>query len=180
MRDKKLRMMTEIGLAVALAVVLNFMTLFRMPQGGSVNLEMLPILIVAIRWGGIPGMLTGFVYGLVQLALNPYVVHPVQFILDYPFAYMLLGIAGFIPVKLKASKKIIVYGTAFIALFLGTFARFISHLLSGAIFFAHFAPEGQNVWLYSSIYNASFLIPSLLIAFVIIVPLLKTLMKVER
>ncbi|MFW5982165.1 MAG: energy-coupled thiamine transporter ThiT [Halanaerobiaceae bacterium] len=179
MRDKKVRMMTEIGLAVALSVILNFVTLFKMPQGGSVNLEMLPVLIVAIRWGGIPGMLTGLVYGLVQLALNPFVVHPAQFLLDYPLAYMLLGIAGFIPVKLKSKNKYAVYGSVFAALFIGTFARFIAHVLSGVIFFAHYAGE-QNVWLYSTIYNGSFLLPTFIISFVIIVPLLLKLMRTER
>ena len=180
MKDQKVRMMTEIGIAVALAVVLNFVTLFRMPQGGSVNLEMLPILIIAIRWGGVLGMYTGLVYGLVQLTLNPYIVHPLQFILDYPLAYMVLGIAGFISVKLKAVSKLKVYGSVSFALLIGTFARFIFHLLSGVFFFSHFAPEGQNVWVYSSIYNASFLIPSLVIAIIIIVPLLRRLINIEN
>ena len=50
------RMMAELGVAVALAVVLNFLKLWRMPQGTSVSLEMLPILIIAFRWGAGAGM----------------------------------------------------------------------------------------------------------------------------
>ena len=73
--------MTEISMAVALAAILNFLPLWRMPQGGSLSLEMLPILIIALRWGAVPGMMAGAVYGLVQLALGPFIVHPAQLIL---------------------------------------------------------------------------------------------------
>jgi thiamine transporter len=55
MKKNQIRIMTEIGMAVALAAIFNFITLWRMPQGGSVNLEMLPILIIAFRWGAGPG-----------------------------------------------------------------------------------------------------------------------------
>lgn len=177
MRDKKLRLMTEMGVAVALAVVLNFVTLFRMPQGGKVNLEMLPILIVAFRWGGIPGIITGFVYGLLQLVLDPYIVHPAQAFLDYPLAYMLVGLAGLVPLKLKENSKLKVYSSIFLAVLLGGLGRFISHLLSGVIFFGQYAPEGQNPWIYSTIYNASYIIPSILISYIIIIPILKTLLN---
>ena len=50
MRKNKIRIMTEIGMAVALSAILNFLPLWRMPQGGSLSLEMLPILIIALRW----------------------------------------------------------------------------------------------------------------------------------
>ena len=33
------------------------------------------------------GMVGGAVYGFVQLVTDPYVAHPIQFILDYPAAY---------------------------------------------------------------------------------------------
>jgi len=46
-----------------------------------------------------------------------------------------------------------------------------SHILSGVVFFGHFAPEGQNVWLYSIIYNVSFLLPSLIIVYLILISL---------
>ncbi len=176
MRDKKVRLMTEIGVAVALAALLNFITLFRMPQGGKISLEMLPILIVAIRWGGIPGLITGFVYGLLQLILDPYIVHPAQVFLDYPFAYMLVGLAGFIPVKLEKNNMMKAYRNILLAVLLGGFGRFISHLLSGVIFFGQYAPEGQSPWLYSSIYNASYIIPSILVSYLIIIPILKSLL----
>src|SRR6056297_3456202 len=89
-----LRAITEISVAVALSLILNFLPLWKMPQGGSVSLEMLPIFFIALRWGLKEGLLAGFVYGLLQLAFNPFIIHPVQLILDYPLPYMLLGLSG--------------------------------------------------------------------------------------
>ncbi len=163
-----LRAITEMSVAVALAVIFNFMPLWKMPQGGSISLEMLPILFIALRWGLKEGLLTGFVYGLLQLAFNPFIVHPVQLILDYPLPYMLLGVAGIFKKQAEKykDKKINIY--IIITLLLGGALRLVSHVLSGAIFFAQYAPEGTNVWIYSTIYNASFIIPSLIICYIII------------
>ena len=36
------------------------------------------------------------------------------------------------------------------------------------IFFGSFAPEGSNVWLYSSVYNGSFLLPTLVVSAVLV------------
>jgi thiamine transporter len=73
------RMLAEIGVAVALAVVLNFLKLWRMPQGGSVSLEMLPILVIAFRWGLGAGIFSGLIYGLLQLMFGAYIIHPVLY-----------------------------------------------------------------------------------------------------
>ncbi|HER24382.1 MAG TPA: energy-coupled thiamine transporter ThiT [Candidatus Atribacteria bacterium] len=175
MKKNQVRIMTEIGMAVALAAILNFIPLWRMPQGGSVSLEMLPILIIALRWGAGSGMMTGAVYGLVQLALGAYIIHPAQLVLDYPLAYMLVGLAGIFSHKINLKTKVIAYSWLFLAVLIGGLGRFISHFLSGIIFFAQYAPEGQSPWLYSAIYNISYLLPSLLLCYIIIIPLLKNL-----
>ncbi|NLJ83592.1 MAG: energy-coupled thiamine transporter ThiT [Halanaerobiaceae bacterium] len=179
MEKRRIRLLAEMGVAVALAAVFNFITLFRMPQGGSVNLEMLPILVVALRWGGIPGIITGLVYGLVQLALDPYVVHPFQFLLDYPLAYMMVGIAGFFRLRNMREGGIKLYLHVLPGILLAGFGRFLAHFLTGVIFFSEFAPEGQKVWLYSAIYNGTYILPSILIAYIIIIPILRRLFKNE-
>ncbi len=164
--QKNVKLMAEIAVAVALSTVLSYLTLFRMPQGGSINLEMLPILFIAFRWGGVPGVIAGVVHGLVQIITGAYVVHPAQFLLDYPVAYGLLGMAGFITI-FRANNTIKM--PAFLAaLFLGVGARFVSHLLSGVIFFADLAPEGQNPWIYSAVYNITHLIPAAILSGLVI------------
>jgi thiamine transporter ThiT len=39
--------LTEVGMAAALSWVLGMIRLFKMPQGGSISLEMVPILYMA-------------------------------------------------------------------------------------------------------------------------------------
>lgn len=173
-KENSTRIIAEIGIAVAIATVLNFLPLWKMPQGGSISLEMLPILLVALRWGGKPGLMAGIVYGFIQLMVNPYVIHPVQLIMDYPLPYMMLGVAGFFTITRKQVKEINI-SKVFLALFTAGFLRFVVHVFSGVIFFSSYAPEGQNVWIYSIIYNGSYILPSLIICYLIMVIVLKRL-----
>ncbi|RCW50761.1 MULTISPECIES: energy-coupled thiamine transporter ThiT [unclassified Halanaerobium] len=174
--DKKFttRMMAEIGAAVALAVVLNFLKLWRMPQGGSVSLEMLPILIIAFRWGAGAGMFSGLVYGLLQLMFGAYIIHPVQLIMDYPLPYMMLGTAGLFSIRENDTIKPL---KIFWAVLAAGLLRLLVHILSGVIFFSSYAPKGQNVWVYSAVYNGSFLIPTIIVTYVVVLIVMKTLEK---
>ena len=51
MRNRKLRAMAEGAVLLALALVFNALKLFTLPNGGSVDLAMIPIFIFALRWG---------------------------------------------------------------------------------------------------------------------------------
>jgi thiamine transporter len=164
------RVLTEAALAVALAFVLGFVVLFKMPNGGSVSLEMIPLILLALRQGWKVGVVAGAAYGLLDLAIDFYVVHPVQFILDYPLAYGALGLAGLF----KPTVRGAVLGTTVAVL-----ARFACHFLSGVVFFASVAPQGWNPYLYSAAYNAAYLAPSLGIALVVTVVLLKALERAQ-
>jgi len=163
---KDTRVLTEAALAVALSFVLGFIVLFKMPFGGSVSLEMIPLILLALRRGWRVGVVAGAAYGLLDLAIDPYVVHPVQLLLDYPLAFGVLGLAGLF----KPTVQGAVMGATVAVL-----ARFACHFLSGVIFFASYAPEGWNPLLYSAAYNAAYLAPSLGIAIVVTVVLLKAL-----
>ncbi|MGE5587050.1 MAG: energy-coupled thiamine transporter ThiT [Clostridia bacterium] len=149
------QVITEVGVTVALASVLSLIRIFRMPQGGSISLEMVPIFYVALRRGGGTGVLAGLVLGMVKLALEPYVVHPLQFLMDYPLAFAALGLAGFFS---RAPLLGVLVGGA---------ARFLMHVLSGVAFFASYAPEGSNVWVYSLTYNATYMVPEVAIAMIL-------------
>jgi len=153
--ENKTRIMVEAGLAAGLAVALSYLRLWRMPQGGSVTLENIPLLIFSLRWGVKAGLGAGTVAGIIQLVLGGYVVHPVQAFLDYPGAFAALGLAATVRKPLWAGLAI------------GTVARLVCHILSGVVFFGSYAPEGTNVWLYSTLYNGSFMIPNLIIAIVL-------------
>lgn len=147
---------------IALAGALQLIKVFSLPQGGSVTLgSMIPILLFALRRGPKAGLMAGAVYGIVSLYPTPFIYHPVQFLLDYPIAFGALGLAGFL-------QKQPLIGVA-----LGIFGRFVAHLLSGVIFFASYAPEGVSPWVYSAIYNGSYLGIELVISVAVMFLLVK-------
>ena len=160
------KMLVEGGLCIALAFVLGYIKLFSMPQGGSVTAgEMIPIIIFALRHGSLPGIIVGALYGLVQMLFGGSIFHPIQAILDYPVAFGVLGLAGIFLAEFEKNKSIkpVLAGAS-----LGIVLRMIAHTLTGAIFFASYAPEGQNPWIYSIIYNASYLVVEFIITVIII------------
>ncbi len=160
------KMLVEGGLCIALSFVLGYIKLFSMPQGGSVTAgEMIPIIIFALRHGSLPGIVVGALYGFVQMLFGGSIFHPVQAILDYPVAFGVLGLAGLFSSEFEKTKSVVpvIKGAS-----LGIVLRMIAHTLTGAIFFASYAPEGQNPWAYSIIYNASYLVVEFAITIVII------------
>lgn len=153
-------LMAQIGISVAICAVLNAIPLFQMPQGGSVTLaSTLPIIIMAFAYGPEVGMLTGFLFGVVNLFLGPFIIHPLQTLLDYPLPFMFVGMAGF-------------FKNRYVGTVVSQLLRLLMHVLSGVIFFASYAPEGQQeglgLWLYSIGYNGSFVAVELIILLVIL------------
>ncbi len=166
MRDRNIKMLVEGAMMVALTFVLHFLKIYQAPYGGSVTLgSMVPILLYSFRYGAGPGILVGSAYGVLDYIVNPYFVHPAQVLLDYPLAYGLLGIAGLF-------KRNMYLGSA-----VGILGRLVAHFISGVVFFAEYA-EG-NVYLYSLVYNAQYLVPELIIAMVVLRFALKRLVDVK-
>lgn len=163
---KDTRVLAEAALAIALAFVLGLITVFRMPLGGSISLEMVPLVLLALRQGWKVGVLAGAAYGLINLAISPVILHPVQVLFDYPLPFAALGLAGLFSPTVRGA----IIGTVVAVL-----ARFAAHFVSGVVFFASYAPEGWNPYVYSAAYNAAYLLPSLVIALVVVVALLRAL-----
>jgi thiamine transporter len=157
------KILAEIITFVALATALSFITFTVLPQGGSVTAgSMVPILWLALRRGPKIGMFTGAVYGVIQLVVMPYAYNPAQVLFDYPFAFGCLGLAGLF-------KKHPVFGVV-----VGITGRFVMHFISGVVWFAPmFAPE-LNPFVYSAVYNASYLLPEMAISVFIIYLLQKS------
>ncbi len=80
--------------------VLSQIKLFSLPQGGSITpFSMLFIILIGYFFGVKTGVLTGIVYGLLQLAFGGWVMHPMQLLLDYPLAFGALGLSGLFAIK---------------------------------------------------------------------------------
>ncbi len=155
--------MSYAAMCIAIAFVLSCIKLFRMPQGGSVTpAAMLPLILFTIACGPVQGLAVGCAFGLLQLIEDPYVIHPIQLLVDYPLAYgamILCCLAKLIP----QSKSYFRLPTAVI---LAYFARLVMAVISGVVFFAEYAGD-QNVFVYSFTYNLSYLLPEMIIAVII-------------
>lgn len=140
------------ALCIALSFVLSYIKVYELPNGGSITpASMLPIFLFAYIYGPVKGLLVSFAFSLLQMTQGLHVVHWAQFLLDYVFAFTVLGVAGFF-------RKSFISGIV-----AGGLLRFLCAFLSGAIFFAEYAPEGQGAILYSLLYNASYMLPEILI-----------------
>ena len=154
----RIRKNAEIGVFIALAVVLGTLTRFvQLPFGGSINLSLLPLIVLALRRGVQVGAISGALYGVVDFVLNPFFYHPAQVLLDYPIAFGCMGAFSGLGARFNISRHHY-WGSGF-AVGVGGIGRLFFHWLSGVLFFASYAPPGEPAWLYSLSYNSSYVIP---------------------
>lgn len=148
------------ALGIALALVTSYIKLWEMPMGGSVTLLSMFFICLIGYWFGLKyGLITGIAFGLLQFIIDPYMLSVPQVILDYPLAFGALGLSG-----LFCDKK---FGLQF-GYAIGVIGRFICSTLSGVIFFADYAPKGMNPWVYSIVYQGSYLGTEMVITLIII------------
>lgn len=181
------RRLTAMAVAVALAVLLGFIRLYRLPWGGSLSLKILPLVYLAVTHGPRAGMAGGLAAGLVTLIVDPVILHPIQVALDYLLPYALIGVIGWFPGWPRAG--ILVAGVL----------RLASHVVSGAVYFAAFTPPELNrqvyelirdytgialspllqewtaPWLYALLYNASVVVPETILMILFAPPLIRRL-----
>lgn len=159
------------ALCIALAFVLSYFKLFSMPLGGSITLaSMLPMMVYANRYGVKKGLLAGLVYGLLQYIQGGYFVHWIQFLLDYPIAFAMIGLAGLT----KGDKNLV------FSVLIGGTGRFLCHLISGILVFGEYVMIGADAvtgiglgtmlsanFVASFVYNAPFMYADIAICAII-------------
>ncbi|WP_019120790.1 energy-coupled thiamine transporter ThiT [Brevibacillus massiliensis] len=172
MNTQRLTIMAEIAIMAALAYVLGMIKIFQMPQGGSISLIMLPIVIVALRRGLAAGLLTGLIVGELDHLIGGYVVHPIQFILDYPLAYTSIGLVGLARSAnwLSGANQTV---KIWLSLLMAVTVRFLCHFTSGVVWFGSYAPEGMSAAVYSFLYNLSYILPEYIITGIVLTLLVK-------
>jgi thiamine transporter len=150
----KLRALCEGAIFVAISYILGLLKVFQMPQGGSVSLMALPVLLYAIRWGVGSGLLAGCALGLIDCLVGGiFTVSWLSFLGDYVIAGAVIGLAG-----LFRSRS---NGWGFFAgIALGCLARWGCFMVTGATLWKQYMPEGftflgvtNNAWVYSFWYN---------------------------
>lgn len=168
--NNKTKILVEGAVMVALATVLSFIRVIKLPWGGSVTLlSMLPIVLFSIRRGIGSGLTVSFVYALIQFAqsimdgifgwgLTPGMLLACIF-LDYIGAFFVLGLAGIFRQKGLPGW---ISGIS-----LAVVLRFVFHFLSGVIIWKSYGELWQgfsteNTYLYSFLYNGCYMLPELI------------------
>ncbi len=181
MKNKNLRTLTEGAVLTALALALSYI---KIPIGigfggfgGSVDLVMIPLIIFALRRGWLWGLGAGLVFGTLKFFFaGGAAVNWQSMLLDYSVAYMFVGFAGL----LRGKRFELPLGA-----FVGCFARFLIHFLSGITIYKIIAPEEilgvvtGSPAIYSVLYNGSYMLPNTILAVVLCALLAKPMKKMK-
>lgn len=160
MKGKKIRQIIFCALAIALSTVLSFIKVFQLPTGGTVTLlSMLVICLPGYFFGIGAGIKSGIIYGILQLIIDPFLLSPLQVIMDYFLASAAFGLSGLFSNSENGLMK------GYIVAVMG---RYIFAVLSGWIFFGTYVWEGWNSLPYSIVYNVSYIFTDAVITIIII------------
>lgn len=163
----------EDGVLIALAFVLNFVKV-PLAASGSVNLQLLPLFIIALRRGPLHGLVTsGVVYGLLTCLTDGYGL------ITFPFDYLIgFGSAGFVGIfskyVLDENKNFwarvgVLSGSVVVA----TFIRLIGGMASSMILY-------EYGFMKSLAYNIPYICLSGLAALVVLLALYYPLLKLNK
>ena len=168
--SQTLRKITETAIMLAIGTVLSLLQ-FTGPWalGGSITVcSMLPVILIAHRYGTKWGLLTALSYSLLQLLLGlrnvqyaPNALTAVGIILlDYVLAFGVLGFAAVFNPIMKNRRKSILLGIV-----VTLTARFLCHFISGVIIWEALWPNalGWTTWIWSLAYNGSYMLPEIII-----------------
>ncbi|MBQ3265174.1 MAG: energy-coupled thiamine transporter ThiT [Ruminococcus sp.] len=166
---KMTQKLTETGLMLALAVILSIVKIAELPYGGSITLaSMLPMIIIAYRYGVGWGSLAGVVYGLIQMILGmnnvsyaTSIIAAIAIILlDYLFAFTVTCLGGLFR-GMKSQSAAFGIGALLVC-----FARYVFHVISGCTVWAGLSIPTGDAFFYSMIYNATYMLPETIITVV--------------
>lgn len=176
--NKKVLMLCEGAIMIALSIALSYIEIELGALGGSIGFAMIPIAVFALRHGWLWGIFVGFIFGTLKFFIGGgQVLNWVSLLLDYSVAYAAVGLAGLFK-GLKNRNIASILGTA-----VGCFGRFMISFISGVTVYAEYAESSYlgistpNAFIYSVIYNGAYMLPSTVIA-IILVPVI--MLALER
>ncbi len=161
--------LTESAVMLAFAFVLCLFPLASLPYGGTITAcSMLPVIIIAYRYGWKWGLLTGFVFSLLQIVeggigtLSAFTKTPGSFLLvfflDYVIAFTVLGLAGLFRGRIKNQRAELVAGAILVCVL-----RYACHFLSGITVWRDISIPMAGAVPFSLIYNATYMLPETII-----------------
>lgn len=191
-QNKNVLRLVESGLLVAIGILLDTFLKFEAPwaYGGSITLfSMLPLVIIAYKYGVCWGCFAGLAHGLIGLLIsgggasglaamvqeNGPAVFAGILLLDYILAFSSIGIGGVAAKFAKSPSSALGIGAV-----IGLSCRFFCHFLSGYLLFGSYAEwffeqSSWGMWIldhcsgtllsivYSLVYNGLYMVPEIII-----------------
>ncbi|NBJ71323.1 MULTISPECIES: energy-coupled thiamine transporter ThiT [Clostridia] len=160
MKNIKLLVMIEAAFFAAFAFILDLLPSIKLSPAISISFAMVPIFILAFRRGVAAAVLSGFLWGLLQVMLgDATILTPTQFLIEYFIAFAFVGFAGLLyPViqkNVQNGNKKVALAWIVTATLVGSTARYFWHFLAGVIFWGEYAPKGMSPIVYSFIANGA-------------------------
>ncbi|NMH67799.1 energy-coupled thiamine transporter ThiT [Bacillus sp. RO3] len=174
MKNTRLVVLLEASLMAAFAVILDMLPSIKLSPSISISIAMVPIFLLSYRRGWKAGVLAGFVWGILQIALgDAWIATPVQMVIEYFIAFAFIGFAGLfagnIQGALGRNNRSAAISWLVAATFIGSLARYFWHFIAGFVFFAEYAPKDMSPLLFSLIANGITMLGSALLCSIILV-----------
>ncbi|MBS4222023.1 energy-coupled thiamine transporter ThiT [Lederbergia citrea] len=154
-----LQAMIEAAIFAAMALVLDLLPSIKFGPSISISFAMVPVFIVAFRWGVKAALFSGLLWSLLQFATgDAWILTPIQAIIDYPIAFSFIGLAGMLAPRVQkmaaeGNRNGLIMALT-IGIFIGSLGRYFWHFISGVVFFASYAKEaGKTPIVYSFVAN---------------------------
>ena len=162
---KRTKALCEAAIMVAVALILEMIVLYKLPNGGSVTLSPLPIILFALRYGVSWGAMAGFVFGGLNYIMGGSAIDWTTIIFDYFLAFSMLGLGA----GLFKGRKFGAFGATVVGITL----QFIASYLVGVFVWGKWMPDAflgmtmTTPWFYSFLYNILWAAPDMLLALVV-------------
>lgn len=183
---KKLKTLDLVYMAfyIALSIALNFLNqavpLIQMQNGGSVEYALVALIVASYHLGWRKATMVALISYLleVMLGFHTYMLNPMQVFFDYIFPICIMGFASIMPKIFKKETLNICFG-----IFMVMLLKYFSHVISGALFYASYSGHVNGSvagWIFSFGYNATYCIPTAILALAIVPILVKRLKRIRN
>ncbi|MFD2446995.1 energy-coupled thiamine transporter ThiT [Bacillus sp. CGMCC 1.16607] len=169
----------EASFFAAFAIVLDLLPSIKPTPNISISVAMIPIFILAFRWGIRVSLISGLLWGILQIVMgDAWIATPVQAFIEYFIAFACIGFAGLfhhlIQKELNSGNKKKALSWIVTAIFVGSLARYFWHFIAGVIFFGEYAPEGMSPVLFSLSVNGVTMLGAFVLCSIVAVLLVST------
>ena len=183
MVNQRTRKIVFAAFYLALAIALNYlntvMPIIQMPNGGSLELMVIPLFMASYHMGCKWGASISFLAWLLGMmfGMNNYMVGPLQVIFDYIAPFVAVGLASLFPAIHLGKIKI---SNVYVGVVGGMLLKYISQVISGVYFWPGVGAAGSlPAFLFSINYNAGYNLSTLAAALIITPVLVSRLRKVK-